>query len=172
MKTQMISLLFGAALIVACDGQSNTDDQRSVERLERFVDSVETEVSAGSQENWAEIEREYKRLRADADDAWKNAKGEEKTRLDKLEDRYDKIEADIEMHSEKMSAESKRHMNNAEGWFSRTADNVEEGTEEAADDVEEGLEESMEWLEENYEKLEDGTKRQYDKIRQRWNERS
>jgi gas vesicle protein len=169
MKISMIAMLSMAALATACMNDTSTDREKTAANLERFVDSVETELSTSAQHNWAEIDREYQRLESNAEDAWSDATGEEKTRIDMAEERYEGIKADAEKEVEQMSAAAEKHVNNVEGWFERAAENLETGAENTGDAVEEGVEESMNWLEKNYENLEDGTKKQYDKLKERWN---
>lgn len=172
MKTQIISLLAVVSIMTSCAENNNTERQKSVAELEYFVDSVENELSASASHDWAAIEREYERLEANAEDAWKDVKGEEKDNLDKLENRYEKMKADAEQKSTELSADARKHMGNLENWLDRTADKTAAGAENAGEEVEEGVEESIEWFEKNYDRLEENTRREFDEFKSKWSEPS
>jgi hypothetical protein len=170
MKTQIIPLIAAVLIMTSCDENKEAERQKTMAKLEFFVDSVENELSASASHNWAEIEREYERLEANAEDAWENAKGEEKDNLDELEDRFAEIKADAEKKTSELRADAKKHMGNLENWLDRAADKTAAGAKNAGEEVEEGVEESIEWLEENYEQLEDKTKKEFDEIKSKWSE--
>lgn len=171
MKTQIMPLFAAVLILTACNENNSADRQKSMAELEYFVDSVETEISASASHDWAEIEREYKRLEANAEDAWKDVKGEEKDNLEKLEDRYAQVKADAEMKSNELQAEARKHFSNLENWLDRAADNTADGAKNAGEEIEEGVEESIEWFEKNYDRLEDNTKKEFDEFKSKWSQR-
>lgn len=168
MKLNVILMIAAVGVLAACNSQSPKDEpDDALDRLESYVDSVETELSADARHDWAEIESEYKKRKVDAEDALQDAKGEERTELDKLDSRYRKAKADAEKKWDQFGATTKKHLNRARGWFEETADNTEDKAADGAEQTEESLKESMDWLEQNYEKLEDGAKEQYESLKAR-----
>lgn len=165
MKLTTAIIFISATLFWACDSQSSNDGQQAVDRLESYVDSVETELSTDAKHDWASIEAEYKKLKIDAESAVEEATGEEQTTVDKLGDRYEKAKADAEMKAEQFNAQTEKHLNRADNWFENTADKMKGETKNLGEKTEEGFQESMDWLEKNYEKLEDSAKQQFDKLK-------
>jgi len=163
--TTSIMIFVSAALFWSCDQGSSNDGEEAVERLETYVDSVETELTADTKHDWAVIESEYKKLKVDAESAVENATGQEQTKVDKLGDRFEKAKADAEMRAEQFEAQAEKHLDQAGNWFEKAADNVEDQTDNVGKQTKEGFNESMNWLEKNYEKLEDSAKEQYDKMK-------
>ncbi|MCA1752296.1 MAG: hypothetical protein ABR572_10580 [Cryomorphaceae bacterium] len=165
MKITTAIIFISATLFWACDNQNSNDGQQAVDRLESYVDSVETELSTDAKHDWASIEAEYKKLKVDAENAVEEAVGEEQTAVDKLGDRYEKAKAEAEMRAEQFNAQTEKHLDRADNWFERAADNMKSGAENIGEETEEGFQESMNWLEKNYEKLEDSAKQEYDKLK-------
>lgn len=184
MKSQFPSfaLLMSVMAFATASCQDNAganERAQNMANLERFVDSVETQVSATARHDWAAIDRRYEQLEDKAEQSLKGAVDEEKSAFEKLELRYNQIEEDAEMRSEQLKAETQVHMKNIELWYDRTKENAEDGTEnvkdaanEAGESIEEGFEESMNWFEKNYDNLEDNTRQQYDKIKDQWKNKS
>lgn len=164
MKIQFGILASVLMIAVACD-PANRDMQRSeaINDLENFRDSVERVVDNNANVDWAEIESEYDRLSARAEEAYTDASAEIRTELDNARA---EVESDIEQwkrQSENLNAEADQRMDDLEEWWQTRTEDAGDAIDEAGDDIEEGYESTKEWIDEHWEDLKDGT-------RERWNE--
>lgn len=182
MKTTQFMLVGGAMFaFVACE-ESNSSEriyEERMDKLEDFVDSLETAVNRNDNHDWATIDSRYNRLTSEVKEAEAGVSDPDHDDWREITDQYDRIKQRATQQSTtNIEAEAEAHLSNVETWWdhnnrvsaegnvnSRTEGNLEDRAENTADDIEEAAEESLEWLEENFEQLGDNIKERYRKVK-------
>jgi hemerythrin-like domain-containing protein len=102
-RTSAILIGMGLFMVVSCDQKGNTEQQKeSVDRLENFVDSVETAVNREANHNWAVIDRRYNQLVNDVETSYANTRAEAREEWEDLEERYEEAKVEARKKAEKM----------------------------------------------------------------------
>ncbi|MBW3468538.1 hypothetical protein [Arthrospiribacter ruber] len=166
-RTNGIILGIGMGLcIISCEQKGKTEQQeKSVDRLENFVDSVETAVNREANHNWTVLDNRYNKLVSNVEASYDDSKEKAREKYEDLEERYEEAKVEARNKTAKMQEDAERHMSNVESWWERNTARAQQGTRNTMDDIEEGAKDSWEWLEKNTDKLGDDIRARYEKIK-------
>jgi hypothetical protein len=168
---QVMLIGVAVAVIVSCetkDANQKYFEERK-DKLEDFVDSVETVVNRESNPNWTAIDRRYETLRSDLQLAEDASSVNARRDWQELAERYAKAKAksrpDMANLDTDVNAEALVHLNRVESRGNSPTPSRQQNTDNTIDNIEEGTEESLAWLEENFEKLNADLQERYNNVK-------
>jgi hypothetical protein len=144
--------------------------------LERFVDSVETEIDESRHHNWNLIEERYRDVLVETEEAYQGASASAKEDLETLKSRFreekqewNQYYADLNQKAVARLDEWERIMEESEDGMERATENMIETADrmsgEAGEKAKKTWEETQAWFRENMADLNEETKERYRKIR-------
>jgi len=174
MKRLPLILIVSAVLTMASCQNTDKKQERdkALNNLESYVDSVSTEVDYAVDQDWAEIENRYKKLKAEVDAKTESPDSEFEEKLVELETEFKKARADGEQMADEMKNKADKQLSQLKSWLERKGEKAEKSAEKTGESIDESWKESMNWLEENYKNLEEDTKKEFDKVKEKINSES
>ncbi len=167
MKTKAILILAaGMIALYSCNSTNYTESDRlqAMNKLNNYVDSVETAVDLLPTHDWDKIENRYEVLEDSAELVYNELKIEDEM-LILTEARFELIVAEGKKEEANFRETAEMHLKNVENWWNKTKGNVVDATKNTSEDIDEAAKQSRAWLEANFDKLKEETREQYGKLK-------